>query len=88
MSDISSDSRLTDVTASVSGAPSRESDAIVRHPARAVFGQVMGLVAITVGFSALGAYIGRDLSAWHRDCGVHCRVCMRVWTQLRLCGRA
>jgi modulator of FtsH protease len=27
---------------------------------RAVFGQVMGLVAITVGFSALGAYIGRN----------------------------
>src|SRR3954451_12079155 len=30
--------------------------------ARAVFGQVMGLVAFTVGFFALGAYIGRDLS--------------------------
>src|SRR3954451_3017872 len=30
--------------------------------ARAVFGQVMGLVAVTVGFFALGAYIGRDLS--------------------------
>jgi len=29
---------------------------------RAVFGQVMGLVALTVGFAALGAYIGRDLS--------------------------
>src|SRR4051812_50090769 len=29
---------------------------------RAVFGQVMGLVAVTVGFFALGAYIGRDLS--------------------------
>jgi modulator of FtsH protease len=28
----------------------------------AVFGQVMGLVAITVGFTALGAYIGRNLS--------------------------
>jgi FtsH-binding integral membrane protein len=27
-----------------------------------VFGQVMGLVAATVGFTALGAYIGRDLS--------------------------
>jgi FtsH-binding integral membrane protein len=62
MSDISTDSRLTDVAASVSGAPSRAGDAIVRHPARAVFGQVMGLVAVTVGFSALGAYIGRDLS--------------------------
>jgi FtsH-binding integral membrane protein len=30
--------------------------------AHAVFGQVMGLVAFTLGFLALGAYIGRDLS--------------------------
>src|SRR3954452_7077679 len=30
--------------------------------ARAVFGQVMGLVGVTVGFFALGAYLGRDLS--------------------------
>src|ERR671916_2867461 len=30
--------------------------------ARALLGQVMGLVAVTVGFSALGAYLGRDLS--------------------------
>src|SRR5262245_29416658 len=29
---------------------------------RALLGQVMGLVAITVAFSALGAYLGRDLS--------------------------
>src|SRR3954466_11570050 len=29
--------------------------------ARAVFGQVMGLVAVTVGFFAAGAYIGRDI---------------------------
>ena len=29
---------------------------------RAVFGQVMGLVALTVGCVALGAYIGRDLT--------------------------
>ena len=35
--------------------------ALSRDQTRAVFGQVMGLVAITVGFSALGAYIGRDL---------------------------
>jgi modulator of FtsH protease len=27
-----------------------------------VFGQVMGLVALTLGFLALGAYIGRDLT--------------------------
>src|SRR5437660_232104 len=35
--------------------------AVGRDRSRTVFGQVMGLVAITVGFSALGAYIGRDL---------------------------
>jgi FtsH-binding integral membrane protein len=30
--------------------------------ARALLGQVMGYVAATVGFAALGAYLGRDLS--------------------------
>jgi modulator of FtsH protease len=29
---------------------------------RGLIGQVMGFVAITVGFTALGAYLGRDLS--------------------------
>jgi FtsH-binding integral membrane protein len=33
-----------------------------RDQVRAVFGQVMGLVALTLGFMALGAYIGRNLS--------------------------
>jgi hypothetical protein len=33
-----------------------------RDEARAAFGQVMGFVAITLGFLALGAYVGRDLS--------------------------
>lgn len=32
-----------------------------RVDARAVFGQTMGLVAVTIGFFALGAYIGRDI---------------------------
>jgi FtsH-binding integral membrane protein len=36
--------------------------ALDRDQARAVFGQVMGLVALTLGCLALGAYIGRDLS--------------------------
>jgi modulator of FtsH protease len=36
--------------------------AVTRDDTRAVFGQVMGLVALTVGCAALGAYIGRDLS--------------------------
>lgn len=35
---------------------------VERADARAVFGQVMGLVAVTVGFFALGAYLGRDLT--------------------------
>jgi modulator of FtsH protease len=36
--------------------------ALTRDQSRAVFGQVMGLVAITVGFTALGAYIGRNMT--------------------------
>src|SRR5215218_8728603 len=35
---------------------------IAHDQARALLGQVMGLVAVTVGFSALGACLGRDLS--------------------------
>ena len=35
--------------------------AITRDDTRAVFGQVMGLVALTVGCTALGAYVGRNL---------------------------
>jgi modulator of FtsH protease len=37
-------------------------DAAVERDTRALLGQVMGLVAVTVGFTALGAYLGRDLS--------------------------
>jgi modulator of FtsH protease len=33
-----------------------------RTDTRAVFGQVMGLVGVTVAFAAAGAYLGRDLS--------------------------
>ena len=35
---------------------------VVGAPARTVFGQVMGLVALTAGFAALGAYLGRNLT--------------------------
>jgi modulator of FtsH protease len=35
--------------------------AIARDRARELLGQVMGLVALTVGCAALGAYVGRDL---------------------------
>jgi modulator of FtsH protease len=41
---------------------SADSTAVTRDQARAVFGQVMGFVALTLGSLALGAYIGRDLS--------------------------
>jgi FtsH-binding integral membrane protein len=36
--------------------------ALARDHARELLGQVMGLVALTVGCTALGAYVGRDLS--------------------------
>jgi modulator of FtsH protease len=36
--------------------------ALAQDGSRALLGQVMGLVAVTVGISALGAYLGRDLS--------------------------
>jgi uncharacterized protein len=35
---------------------------IARDEARGLLGQVMGFVAVAVGFAALGAYLGRDLS--------------------------
>jgi FtsH-binding integral membrane protein len=35
---------------------------LTRDRTHELLGQVMGLVAVTVGFTALGAYIGRDLS--------------------------
>ena len=34
----------------------------IERDARALLGQVMGYVAATLGFAALGAYLGRDLS--------------------------
>jgi FtsH-binding integral membrane protein len=34
----------------------------IERDARALLGQVMGFVAVSVGFAALGAYLGRDLS--------------------------
>jgi modulator of FtsH protease len=40
----------------------RGTGALSRDQSHAVFGQVMGLVAVTVGFTALGAYIGRNMS--------------------------
>src|ERR687892_1407969 len=42
--------------------PPLDAKAIARDEARELLGQVMGYVAVTVGFAALGAYLGRDLS--------------------------
>ena len=43
-------------------APGAPRAGFVSSDTRTVFGQVMGLVALTVGCTALGAYIGRNLS--------------------------
>jgi FtsH-binding integral membrane protein len=43
-------------------APALAGEPIAREPARELLGQVMGFVAVAVGFAALGAYLGRDLS--------------------------
>jgi FtsH-binding integral membrane protein len=42
--------------------PALGGQAIERDRARELLGPVMGYVAVTVGFAALGAYLGRDLS--------------------------
>ena len=42
--------------------PGLGGQAVARDRARELLGQVMGLVAATVGFAALGAYLGRNLS--------------------------
>lgn len=48
-----------------------------RESARVVFGQVMFLVAATLGFFAAGAYIGRDLSGgWSIACFIGAIVLM------------
>ncbi len=80
MTDISSDSRLTDVPAQMYTVPSRRGDAIAGDLARTVFGQVMGLVALTVGCAAL-ALTWAQPQRRHWDRGVHRRVCLRLWAQ-------
>jgi FtsH-binding integral membrane protein len=44
------------------GATNLGAGELTRDRSHQVFGQVMGLVAFTFGFAALGAYIGRNLS--------------------------
>lgn len=53
---------FTDPSARAADAALGRGEAVARADSRAVFGQVMGLVAITVAFTAAGAYIGRDLT--------------------------
>jgi modulator of FtsH protease len=62
MSDLSTDPSLGQGSTSTYGNPTLGGTALAGDAARAVFGQVMGLVALTVGCAALGAYIGRDLT--------------------------
>ena len=51
--------------------------ALTRDRARAVFGQTMGLVALTAGMAALGAYVGRDLSwGWGLACMIGAIACI------------
>ncbi len=52
----------------MSSSPSYEAErrifgSVERVGSAGVFGQVMGLVAVTVGFFTLGAYLGRDFTA-------------------------
>jgi modulator of FtsH protease len=62
MSDLSTDPSLGQGSTPTYGSPTLGSTALTGDTARAVFGQTMGLVALTVGCAALGAYIGRDLT--------------------------
>src|SRR3954462_15528749 len=41
--------------------PTLAAEPVAHDRTRQLLGQVMGLVAVTVGFAALGAYLGRDL---------------------------
>ncbi len=44
--------------------PALSAQASTRVSSNAIFGRVMGLVALTVAFSAAGIWIGRELSGW------------------------
>ena len=44
--------------------PALDSRAVAATSSSAIFGRVMGLVAVTVAFAAAGIYIGRELTGW------------------------
>jgi hypothetical protein len=46
----------------ISDDPALHGQRIAHEQARALLGQVMGFVAVTAGFAALGAHLGADLS--------------------------
>ncbi len=50
------------VMSSLEHVSQQQSVAVSRDRARAVFGQTMGLVALTCAVAAFGAYLGRDIS--------------------------
>ena len=64
MTSIGNQPTLNDASLALPGAgqPAPRGEALGRDQARALLGQVMGLVAVTVGFAALGAYLGRNLT--------------------------
>jgi FtsH-binding integral membrane protein len=62
MSDLSTDPSVGHGATPSYGGQAVGGGALAGDAARAVFGQVMGLIALTVGCAALGAYIGRDLT--------------------------
>jgi FtsH-binding integral membrane protein len=57
-----SNQQTPQMAAAYAGLSSAGATPLSRDQSRAVFGQVMGLVALTLGCLALGAYIGRDMS--------------------------
>jgi hypothetical protein len=62
MTDISTDPSLKQASLPSYGQTGFGGEAITHDQTRAVFGQAMGLVALTVVCAALGAYVGRNLS--------------------------
>jgi FtsH-binding integral membrane protein len=53
---------MTMSTLNATHGPAVRGEAIAGDSARALLGQVMGYVAVTIAFAALGAYLGRDLA--------------------------
>src|SRR4051812_10779431 len=65
--------------------PALAGKAIARDQARELLGQVMGYVAVAVGFAALGAYLRPQSERWGRAAVLHRRVRMHLRTQHRRC---